>query len=128
MIVPSMTLQEIRKALVADYEDELCGKFKSITITTKSKWMRSGRKDSVETVLFTSRSKNNWRIIVHCKNGNISTVPYLISYDQTGVTASHFMYGHGSESFMYFHTHFFQRYRERAKIDIEKHIIVSGQH
>ena len=33
MIVPSMTLQEIRKALVADYDNELSGKLKSIGLT-----------------------------------------------------------------------------------------------
>lgn len=120
MIVPSMKLQEIRKALVADYESEINGKLKAIEVTYRSKWMRTGKKDFAETIMCATRSKNNWRITIECKKGNITTIPYLVSYDGTGVTASHFLFGFGTERLMHFNTHFFKRYKERGKIAIEK--------
>ena len=64
MLVPSMSLQEIRKALVTDYENELHGKLKAIEISSKGKWIRNGRKDFTETIMFTTKSKNNWRITI----------------------------------------------------------------
>jgi hypothetical protein len=120
MIVPSMTLQEIRKALVADYEHELHAKLKALEVISKGKWIRGGRKDFVETISFVSQRKNNWRITIQCQKGNITTIPFLIAYDHTGVTASHFLFGFGTEQLMYFNTHFFKRYKERAKLNIEK--------
>jgi len=120
MLVPTMTLQQIRKALVADYERELKGKLKMIEISSKGKWMRNGRKDFAETILHTTQSQNNWRITIEYKKGVLTTIPYLISYDGTGITASHFMMGFGPERLVHFNTHFFKRFKERGKIDIEK--------
>ena len=120
MLVPSMTLQEIRKALVTDYENELHGKLKAIEISSKGKWIRSGRKDFTETIMFTAKSKNNWRITIEYSSGNLTTIPYLVSSDDTGIIASHFLFGFGTDRLMHFNTHFFKRYRERGKINIEK--------
>jgi hypothetical protein len=120
MLVPSMTLQEIRKALVTDYEKELNGKLKAIEISSNGKWIRNGRKDFTETIMFTTKSKNNWRITIEYNKGNLTTIPYLVSSDDSGITASHFLFGFGSDMLMHFNTHFFQRYRERGKINIEK--------
>ncbi len=120
MLVPTMTLQEIRKALVADYERELKGKLKALEISSKGKWMRNGRKDFAETILHATQSKNNWRITIQYKQGNLTTIPYLVFYNNIGITASHFLFGFGSERFMHFNTHFFKRYQERGKIPHEK--------
>ena len=120
MIVPSMTLQQIRKALVDDYDRELKIKLKAIEISCKGKWIRNGRKDFAETILHTTQSRNNWRITIEYKQGNLMTIPYLVSYNDTGITASHFLFGFGTDRLMHFNTHFFKRYKERGKINIEK--------
>ncbi len=120
MLVPSMTLQEIRRVLIADYEKELKGKLKAIGISSAGKWMRNGRKDFVETIAFTTKSRNNWRITIHYRNGHLTTIPYLIYFNNRGITASHFLPDFGTDKLMHFNTHFFQRYKERGKIDIEK--------
>ena len=120
MLVPSMTLQQIRKALVADYESELKGKLKALEISSRGKWIRNGRKDFAETILHTTQSRNNWRITIQYSKGHLTTIPYLISYNDTGITASHFLLGFGTDRLMHFNTHFFKRYKERGKIDIEK--------
>lgn len=120
MLVPTMTLQQIRKALVADYEKELKGKLKAIEIGSRGKWIRSGRKDFAETISHTTQSRNNWRITIEFKRGSLTATPYLVSYDKKGITASNFLAGFGSGKLMHFNTHFFKRYKERGKIDIEK--------
>jgi len=120
MIVPSMTLPEIRKALVADYDRELKVKMNALRISSEGKWARTGRKDFAETIQFTTQSGNQWRITVECKKGNIVTLPYLVAYDDKGITAWHFLAYFGSDRLMYFNTHFFKRYKERGKIGIEK--------
>ena len=120
MIVPSMSMAEIRKAALDDFECGIKSKLQSIQVTYQAKWIRNGRKDFVETILFPVKSKNNWRITVVCNKNGVSTIPYLISYNNIGITASHIPLGSDSTSLMHFNTHFFKRYRERGRIAIEK--------
>ncbi|MFM2226081.1 MAG: hypothetical protein RJA07_2283 [Bacteroidota bacterium] len=120
MIVPSMTLHEIRKALVYDYEHEVHARMKADEIIAKGKWIRGGRKDFVETNSFITNTRNKWRIIVNCNKGNVSTNAYVISYNEIGITASHFLFGRETEHLMHFNTHFFKRYKERLKINLDK--------
>ncbi|MEY4876089.1 MAG: hypothetical protein RL708_1238 [Bacteroidota bacterium] len=120
MIVPSMTLHEIRKALVYDYEHEVHARMKADEIIAKGKWIRGGRKDFIETNSFITNTKNKWRIIVNCDKGLVSTNAYVISYNEIGITASHFLFGLDTEHLMHFNTHFFKRYKERLKINIDK--------
>jgi hypothetical protein len=120
MIVPNMSLPEIRKAVSDDLAYEIKRKIQSIEVTHSGKWIRNGRKDFVETILFPVKSKNNWRITVTCNKNGVNAVPYLISYNKIGVTASHVPLGFDPISLLHFNTHFFKRYRERGKIAIEK--------
>lgn len=120
MIVPSMSMTEIRKAALADFACEIKSKVQSIKVTYQGKWIRSGRKDFVETILFPVRSKNNWRITVACNKNGVNAIPYLISYNNIGITASHIPLDSDAASLMHFNTHFFKRYRERGRIAIEK--------
>lgn len=120
MIVPNMSLPEIRKAISDDLDNEIKRKIQLIKITHQGKWMRNGRKDLVETILFTSKSKNNWRITITCNSSGVRSIPYLVSYNKIGITASHIDLEGPSSSLMHFNTHFFKRYRERGKIAIEK--------
>jgi hypothetical protein len=120
MIVPNMSLTEIRKAISDDFDNEIKRKIQLVKITHQGKWMRNGRKDFVETILFPSKSKNNWRITITCNSGGVHSVPYLVSYNNTGITASHIDPEGAFSSLMHFNTHFFKRYRERGKVGIEK--------
>ena len=120
MIVPSMSMAEIRKAALDDFACGIKSKLQSIQVTYQAKWIRNGRKDFVETILFPVKSKNNWRITVVCNKNGVSTIPYLISYNNIGITASHIPLGSDSTSLMHFNTHFFKRYRERGRIAVEK--------
>jgi hypothetical protein len=121
MIVPTMSLPEIGKSVSNDYACEIKSKLQSINATYRGKWIRNGRKDFVETILFPVKSKNNWRITITCNNNGVNAVPYLISYNHIGITASHVpFYAAESTSLMHFNTHFFKRYRERGMIAIEK--------
>ncbi len=120
MIVPNMSLPEIRKSVLDDFAGEIKSKIESIKVTHKCKWIRNGRKDFVETIHFPVKSKNNWRITVNCNKMGVTATPYLISYNKIGVTASHISLDSFSTSLMHFNTHFFKRYRERGKIAIEK--------
>ena len=120
MIVPSMSMAEIRKATLDDFACEIKSKLQSIKVTYQGKWIRNGRKDFVETILFPVKSKNNWRITIACNKNGVSAIPYLISYNNIGITASHIPLGSDSMPLMHFNTHFFKRYRERGRIAIEK--------
>lgn len=120
MIVPSMTLPEIRQSVLKDYETEVRSKLNAISITHKRKWITNGRRESRETILFPAKSKNDWRITIQISELGVSTFPYLISYNDIGITASHLCTAWEPISFMYFKTHFFQRYKERSKLNIEK--------
>ncbi|MGN6265266.1 MAG: hypothetical protein ACTHM5_06310 [Ginsengibacter sp.] len=119
MIVPSMTLPEIRKSVLADFDGEIKSKIQSLNVTYQGRWLRNGRKDFVETISYRVKSKNNWRITVSCGATGVNTVSYLISYNNIGITASHIPIEF-EPTLMHFNTHFFKRYRERGKISIEK--------
>jgi hypothetical protein len=119
MIVPNMSLPEIRKSVSDDFASEIKNKIELIKVTHHGKWIRNGRKDFAETILFPVKSKNNWSITVTCNKNGVNATPYLISYNNIGVTASHIPFDSAS-SMMHFNTHFFKRYRERGKIAVEK--------
>ena len=120
MIVPNMSLPEIRKAVSDDLDSEIKRKMQSIKITHQGKWIRNGRRDFVETISFASKTRNNWRITITCNRNGVQSVPYLVSYNNIGITASHIDPECPSSSLMHFNTHFFKRYRERARVAIEK--------
>jgi hypothetical protein len=120
MIVPNMSLLEIRKSVFDDFVCEIKSKMQSIKVTHHGKWIRNGRKDFVETIPYRVKSRNNWRITVACGNNGVTAIPYLISYNNIGMTASHIPLDFDSMPLMHFNTHFFKRYRERGKISIEK--------
>ena len=120
MIVPNMSLPEIRKSVFEDFSHEIKSKLQSIEITYQGRWIRNGRKDFVETISYRVKSRNNWRITVSCGNNGVSAIPYLISYNNVGLTASHVPMDFDSMPLLHFNTHFFKRYRERGKISIEK--------
>ena len=120
MIVPNMSLSEIRKSVFDDFACEIKNKIQSIKVTHHGKWIRNGRQDFVETILFPVKSKNNWRITVACNKNGVNANPYLISYNSKGITASQVPFDSFSMSLMHFNTHFFKRYRERGKIAVEK--------
>lgn len=120
MLVPKMTLEEIRNSLTNDYKKELKMKIKHVELSRHRKWMERGRQDFKETLVHTTQSKNDWRIAVHYQDGACSIVPYIVSYNHVGITASHFTDPYSTHAMMFFNTHFFKRYRERANIDIEK--------
>lgn len=120
MIVPNMSLPEIRKSVFGDFEHEIKNKVQTIKVTYQGRWIRNGRKNFVETIAYRVKSKNTWRITVSCDKNGVSAVPYLISYNHIGVTASHIPENFEMIPLMYFNTHFFKRYRERANVSIEK--------
>jgi hypothetical protein len=120
MIVPNMSLPEIRKSVFEDFEHELKSKLQFIQATYTGRWIRNGRKNFVETIAYRAKSQNNWRITVSCGNYGVTSLPYLISYNHIGVTASHVPAEFDSMPLMHFNTHFFKRYRERGNISIEK--------
>ncbi len=120
MIVPTMSLPEIRKSILDDYTVDLKSKIESVKITHQSKWIRNGRKDFSETILSPVKSKNNWHITVACNKNGVTVIPYLISYNNIGITASNISLDSDTLPMMHFNTHFFKRYRERGKITIEK--------
>jgi hypothetical protein len=82
--------------------------------------MRNGRRDFVETIHFCGKSKNNWRITVSCNKNGVTAIPYLISYNNIGITASHIPTGFDFMPLMHFNTHFFKRYKERGVIAVKK--------
>jgi hypothetical protein len=120
MLVPTMSLTEIKKSVLNDYKPEIKNKEESIKMAYKQKWIRNGRKDFAETIAFPVKSKNNWRITIICEKGDVTTIPYLISYDKFGVTASQLLTNTPDVQLMHFNSHFFKRFRERGKIDIDK--------
>jgi hypothetical protein len=119
MIVPAMSLSEIKKSVYNDYEPEVKNRVGGIKMAYKQKWIRNGRKDFAETVAFPVKSKNNWRITIICNSINVTTIPYLISYDKHGITAS-CLSDLSENLLLHFNAHFFKRFRERGKIDMDK--------
>lgn len=120
MIVAKMSLPEIRKSVLDDFTSEVKSKMHSVKVTHQSKWIRNGRKDFVETIPFRVKSKNNWRITVLCNKNGVTAIPFLISYNDIGITASHVPLDFEFMPLMHFNTHFFKRYKERGAIAVEK--------
>jgi len=120
MIVPNMSLPEIRKSVFDDFVCEVKNKIQSVKVTHHSKWIRSGKKDFVETIFFPVKSRNNWRMTIACNNNGVTAFPYLVSYNNIGMMASHIPLDDDSMPLMHFNTHFFKRYKERGKVAIEK--------
>ena len=120
MLVPTMSLSEIKKSVCNDYKPEVKNKVEGIKMAYKGKWIRNGRKDFAETVAFPVKSRNNWRITIICSKENVTTIPYLISHDKYGVTASYLLTDFPEMPLMHFNSHFFKRFRERGKIDMDK--------
>ena len=115
-----MSLPEIQKSVVTDYKGEVVSKLASIQHDFKARWIRNGRKDFKETIHFPVKSRNHWHITICCTKNGIFTTPYLISYNNIGVTASFISTFAVDITFMHFNTHFFKRFRERLKITVEK--------
>ncbi len=120
MLVPTMSLPEIKKSVFNDYKPEIRNKVEGIKIAYKEKWIRNGRRDFAETIAFPVKSRNNWRITIVCSNDCVDTIPYLISYDKFGITASYLLTDFDHMPLMHFNSHFFKRYRERGKINMDK--------
>ena len=114
-----MSLSEIKKSVYDDYMSAVKNRIESIKMTCKAKWIRNGRKDFAETVECPVKSRNNWRITILCEQGDVTTIPYLISYDKHGVTAS-YMSDLAENHLLHFNAHFFKRFRERGKINMDK--------
>jgi hypothetical protein len=119
MLVPAMSLSEIKKSVYNDYKPEVKNKVETIKTVYKAKWIRNGKKDFAETVAFPVKSRNNWRITIICNNNNVTTIPYLIAHDKHGITAS-CMSDLTENHLLHFNAHFFKRFRERGKIDMDK--------
>src|SRR5205085_6923321 len=105
MIVPSMTLPEIRKSVDEDYISDIKNKVASVEITSKGKWVRNGRKDFVETILVPSKSRNNWRITIKCDKNGVTAMPYLISWNDVGINATHMTFDYEPPTLLHFRTH-----------------------
>jgi len=120
MIVPGMTLVEIKKSLLNDYNNGLHQKIRAIDIIYKRKFQLNKNHDFVETITYPAASKNDWRIIIYCTKNHVHTVPYLYSYDHVGITATHLNDMYTPLIFMHFNSHFFKRYKERIHLDIVK--------
>ncbi|HCN82969.1 MAG TPA: hypothetical protein DIT07_05015, partial [Sphingobacteriaceae bacterium] len=86
----------------------------------KGKWIRNGRKDFTETISFTTKSRNDWRITIICRKAGVVTTPYLVWYNKIGITACSISEMYENTPLLFFNTHFFKRYKERGKVDIEK--------
>jgi hypothetical protein len=120
MIVPGMSLPEIGKAIFTDYEGEIRPKMKGAEVMYKRRWVQNGKKDYWETITIPAKSKNDWRMTIRATDLGVVTEPYLIHYDKVGLTAWYVSEMANPKGVMYFNTHFFKRYRERLKLDIEK--------
>jgi hypothetical protein len=120
MLLPSMTLQEIRTSLLKDLKEGLKNKVVHSQLSMERRFHESGSQLMVETVPYLSRQHNLWRIA--CRKDATSSYyqPYMMAYDHVGVIAMHFPNTFNPEVMMYFNTHFFKRYRERAELDIER--------
>jgi hypothetical protein len=120
MLVPGMSLIEIRKSIMYDYTNDLNQKLRSLEIMYMAKWIRNGRKHFTETITFTAKSRNSWHITIIGTKRDMATVPYLVWYDQIGITACSIAENYDDTPLLFFNTHFFKRYKERGKVNIEK--------
>jgi len=98
-------------------------KIKHVELSRQRKWMQSGRKDFKETIIHTTQSKNDWRIAVHYKDGVCDIVPYIVSYDHVGITASHFTDPHATDAMLFFNT----QMPCCSSIHTSSNVIASGQ-
>ena len=119
MIVPGMSLEEVKHSLFRDYEEELRMKINNAHVVYKRRWLLNGKRDTIETIHYTTRSNNHWNIMLFCTQHYVHIVPYTIAYNSFGITASYITSELSPLTFLHFNTHFFRRYRQRAKINIE---------
>jgi hypothetical protein len=120
MIIKGMTFAEIKKAVMHDYDLQLRPLINALHITYKRKWLLNNKKDCIETITYLTTTKNKWRIVVHCTKTSVHILPYLCIETNRGIAAVHITAELSPLAVMQFNTHFFQRFRERLKLTIEK--------
>lgn len=120
MILPKMSLREIKRAVLSDYHNEVLRKLNNLAVTHKRKWQLNGKKNYTETIFYPTKSANKWRVVVHCTKDNVHLMPYVCSYNSYGIMAAHLSTVVEPQAFMHFNTHFFKRLKERLNISIEK--------
>jgi hypothetical protein len=76
MIVPKMTLPEIKQSLMRDYDKELRMKINSIHILWQRKWLQTHKDTAIETIHHTSQNKNQWHIVIYSQKNMSYTIPY----------------------------------------------------
>lgn len=115
-----MTLTEIKRALLFDYETELKSKINLIQHQHKSDWIRCKKKETLTTIHFETKTKNKWRLLVQTSQYSNQVLSYLCFYDEVGINVYYLTTNLAPLAFLYYNTHFFKRYRERMKLNIEK--------
>lgn len=114
MIVPSMTYQEIRKELIADFP--IAYKKSEYVLQDIEKMMRKQKlKTHLHVYDYVSRNKNKW--IIHIDVGKKDVARFFMTYFyvENKIAAVGVIDG---KQLLYFTTHFFKRYKERLKLDI----------
>lgn len=114
MIVPSMTLEEIKEEIRKDYP---ILKRKSEYVAKKMRrTLRPARRQEIIRLFdYTSKYKNTWIYLVNVSKKHYKMKYLVYYYGHRGLTA--LQLGRGDQ-LMYCTAHFFQRYNERLQLNL----------
>jgi hypothetical protein len=115
MLVPSMTLEEVRREIDKDFPILFR---KAGYVGKKMERYHRPKRDEVLTGFFDyySKYKNNWLCRIELTRKNILTYCMAYYYAEKGLAAIGLL--NESDWLMYFSSHFFKRYNERLKLNI----------
>lgn len=121
MIVPSMTVNEVLKELVRDFE---CIRRKSSVQgkLLQKEMLRKGMKQQTVSISCKTSRRNDWNIVFQMSSQDIKTSFYVKAADKVGVVVYSFIFenvGTANEEIylLKYYKHFFDRYNERLALD-----------
>jgi hypothetical protein len=115
MLVPSMTLPELRKEFEKDYSI-VVRKSGYLARDIKHKFKPHGDQRIIKHYDYYSKYKNNWVIRVEGTKKLYSFAYMAYYYNEIGLAGVSRSFG--DHSLMYFTSHFFKRYNERLNLNL----------
>jgi len=113
MIVASMNLDEIRHEIMLDYK-MIVNKMDGLYPRLRREILRSGKKVMQRSLDYQTRQYNKWILRLTWDKKNIGCESIVLYFDSVGVCAAE-VYGNRKINLInVYHTHFFQRYRQRT--------------
>ncbi len=114
MIVPAMTIDEVRHEMLYDFE-AVSRKAHAQSLLVQGEMKRKGLHHEQRFIKYTSARKTEWTILYDIFTDHIHYIYYTEASDKRGKVAYQFLFDtrNRENGTIKYNTHFFKRYRER---------------